>query len=53
MFKSCIYSVPYKPKTNSVESFFSQFKHYFKHDEIGITFPNGGYSDYDYYITDN
>lgn len=23
------YSVPYKPKTNAIESWFSQFKHYF------------------------
>tara|TARA_B110000971_G_scaffold220020_1_gene262533 strand:+ start:1489 stop:1746 length:258 start_codon:yes stop_codon:yes gene_type:complete len=24
-----LYSVPYKPKTNAIESWFSQFKHYF------------------------
>lgn len=28
-----LYSVPYRPKTNANESWFSQFKHYFKHDE--------------------
>lgn len=32
------YTVPYKPKTNAVESWFSQFKHYYKHDDISITF---------------
>jgi transposase len=33
-----LYSVPYRPKTNAIESWFSQFKHYFKHEETGITF---------------
>lgn len=37
---SLLYSVLYRPKTNAIESWFSQFKHYFKHDETGITFPN-------------
>lgn len=37
---SLLYSVPYRPKTNAIESWFSQFKHYFKHDETGINFPN-------------
>ena len=35
---SLLYSVPYRPKTNAIESWFSQFKHYFKHDETGISF---------------
>ena len=35
-----LHSVPYRPSTNAIESWFSQFKHYFKHDETGITFPN-------------
>ena len=35
-----LYSVPYRPKTNAIESWFSQFKHYFKHDETRITFSN-------------
>ena len=33
-----LYSVPYRPKSNAIESWFSQFKHYFKHDETGISF---------------
>ena len=32
------YTIPYKPKTNAVESWFSQLKHYYKHDDISITF---------------
>lgn len=32
------YSVPYKPKTNAIESWFSQFKHYYKQDEISVNF---------------
>ncbi len=36
---SLLYSVPYRPKTNAIESWFSQFKHYFKHHETGISFP--------------
>lgn len=27
------YSVPYKPKTNAIETWFSQFKHYFIHQQ--------------------
>lgn len=27
-----LYSVPYRPKTNAIESWFSQFKHYFKYN---------------------
>ena len=26
---SLLFSVPYRPKTNAIESWFSQFKHYF------------------------
>jgi transposase len=37
---SLLYSVPYRPKTNAIESWFSQFKHYFKNNETGISFPN-------------
>jgi|TARA_Y100000992_G_scaffold299504_1_gene266406 transposase len=33
-----LYSVPYKPKTNSIESWFSQFKHYFVIDNPSISF---------------
>ena len=33
-----LYSVPYHLKTNAIKSWFSQFKHYFKHDETGIYF---------------
>ena len=33
-----LYSVPYRPKTNAIESWFSQFKHYFKHGKTGISF---------------
>ena len=32
-----LYSVPC-PKTNAIESLFSQFKHYFNHDETGLSF---------------
>ena len=32
------YSVPYKPKTNAIESWFNQFKHYYKLDETSISF---------------
>jgi len=35
---SLLYSVPYRPKTNAIESWFSQFKHYFKHGETGLSF---------------
>ena len=34
-----LYSVPYKPKTNAIESWFSQFKHYFVIDNNSISFP--------------
>ena len=27
------YSVPYRPKTNAIETWFSQFKHYFIHEQ--------------------
>ncbi len=37
---SLLYFVPYCPKTNAIESWFSQFKHYFKHNVTGISFPN-------------
>ena len=33
-----LYSVQYRPKTNAIESWFSQFKHYFKHDETVLSF---------------
>lgn len=33
-----LYSVPYKPKTNAIESWFSQFKHYFVIDNPSISF---------------
>jgi len=33
-----LYCVPYKPKTNAVESFFSQFKHYFVIENKSITY---------------
>lgn len=32
------FSVPYKPKTNAVESWFSQFKHYFKLDSSFLSY---------------
>ena len=35
-----LYSVPYRPKTNAIESWYSRFKHYFKHNETGITYSN-------------
>jgi hypothetical protein len=33
-----LYSVPYKSKTNTIESWFSQFKHYFVIDNNSISF---------------
>ena len=33
-----LYCVPYKPKTNAVECFFSQFKHYFVIENKSITY---------------
>lgn len=35
-----LYSVPYKPKTNAIESWFSQFKHYFVQDKNAISFSD-------------
>jgi len=35
-----LYSVPYKPKTNAIESWFCQFKHYFVIDNNSIFFHN-------------
>ena len=32
------YSVPYRPKTNAIESWFNQFKYYYKLDKTSITF---------------
>lgn len=32
------YSVPYKPKTNAIESWFSQFKHYFVIENNAISY---------------
>ena len=32
------FSVPYRPKTNAVESWFNQFKHYFKLDSSHLSF---------------
>ena len=34
------FSVPYRPKTNAVESWFNQFKHYFKLDSSHLTFES-------------
>lgn len=33
-----LYSVPYRPKTNAIESWFNQFKHYFQLQEGGISY---------------
>ena len=33
-----LYSVPYRPKTNAIESWFSQFKHYFQLQDGGISY---------------
>jgi len=35
-----LYSVPYRPKTNAIESWFNQFKHYFKLTYGGISYPD-------------
>jgi transposase len=35
-----LYSVPYRPKTNAIESFFSQIKHYFDTENKSITYSN-------------
>ena len=34
------FSVPYRPKTNAVESWFNQFKHYFKLDSSHLSFES-------------
>ena len=31
-----LYSVPYRPKINAIESWFNQFKHYFQLQNVGI-----------------
>jgi transposase InsO family protein len=33
-----IYSIPYRPKTNAIESWFNQFKHYFQIQDGGISY---------------
>ena len=33
------YSVPYKPKTNAVESWFNQFKYHFQQESNIYTYP--------------
>lgn len=33
-----LYSVPYRPKTNAIESWFNQFKHYFQLENGGISY---------------
>ena len=33
-----LYSVPYRPKTNAIESWFNQFKHYFQLQNSGIPY---------------
>ena len=35
-----LYSVPCRPKTNAIESFFSQLKHYFDTENKFITYSN-------------
>jgi len=35
-----LYSVPYRPKTNVIESWFSQFKSYFSHEDNVIEFTD-------------
>ena len=37
---SLLFSVPYRPKTNAVESWFSQFKHYFKLESSHLSFSD-------------
>ena len=32
------YSVLYRPKTNAIESFFNQFKHFYKLDDSSVSF---------------
>ena len=35
-----LYSVPYRPKTNAIESWFNQFKHYFQLQKGGISYED-------------
>ena len=35
-----LYSVPYRPKTNAIESWFNQFKHYFKYSSNAYTYTD-------------
>jgi len=35
-----LYSVPYRPKTNAIESFSSQLKHHFDTENKSITYSN-------------
>ena len=35
-----LYSVPYRPKTNAIESFFSQLKHHFDFENKNVNFIN-------------
>ena len=35
-----LYSVPYRPKTNAIESFFSQLKHHFDFENKNLNFTN-------------
>jgi len=35
-----LYSVPYRPKTNAIESWFNQFKHYFQLRKGGISYED-------------
>ena len=35
-----MYSVPYRPKTNAIESFFSQLKHHFDFENKNVNFTN-------------
>lgn len=39
-YNSLLYSVPYRPKTNAIESFFSQLKHHFDFRNQSVTFIN-------------
>ena len=34
------YSLPYRPKTYSIETWFSQFKHYFIHEQRNKSYCN-------------
>ena len=35
-----LYSVPYRPKTNAIESWFNQFKHYFQLQKGGFSYKD-------------